>query len=194
MAKLYYTFSTMNAGKSAQLLQAAHNYEQNGNTVWYFNFIGDTRHGIGKISSRIGLEHSAVMFDADFDFIQYFIANDNDWPSAIFVDECQFLTGDQVLQLASIVDNQSVPVLCYGIRNDYMGQLFPGSSHLLCHADEIREIKTMCCHPGCQKKATHIALHINDQRVYQGDQTFIGDTEYRSLCRNHFMQGLHEHI
>lgn len=189
MAKLYYNYSAMNAGKSAQLLQAAYNYEESGHSVWYFNYALDTRFGDGKITSRIGLEHDSVKFDDSFSFIDYFINAPIERPSAIFIDECQFLTEEQVLQLAAIVDEQSIPVLCYGIRNDYMGNLFPGSAALMCHSDEIREIKAMCSHKGCTKKATHIALHIGDVRVNEGEQTYIGDAEYSSLCRQHFFRG-----
>ncbi len=189
MAKLYYNYSAMNAGKSAQLLQAAHNYEQNGSHVWYFNYFADNRFGYGKISSRIGLEHDAVLYSEEFDFRHYFMVADS-LPRAIFIDECQFLTEAQVLVLARIVDEFNIPVLCYGIRNDYMGKLFPGSAALLCNADEIREIKAMCSHDECGKKATHIALHIGGVRVLDGEQTHIGDTDYRSLCRKHFMEGL----
>ncbi|CAM0005201.1 thymidine kinase [Vibrio phage D527] len=187
MAKLYYNYSAMNAGKSAQLLQAAHNYEQNGSQVWYFNYYADNRFGTGKISSRIGLEHEATMFSEEFDFRHYFMT-ETTTPKAIFIDECQFLTPEQVLVLGRIVDEFNIPVLCYGIRNDYMGNLFAGSAALMCHADEIREIKAMCSHPSCGKKATHIALYIGGERVLDGEQTYIGDTDYRSLCRKHFMR------
>ncbi|AAQ64259.1 thymidine kinase [Vibrio phage KVP40] len=187
MAKLYYNYSAMNAGKSAQLLQAAHNYEQTGSTVWYFNYYQDDRFGgVGKISSRIGLEHDAVLYSEEFDFIDYALFERV--PAAIFVDECQFLTEKQVLQLATLVDQYNIPVLCYGIRNDYMGNLFAGSAALMCHADEIREIKAMCSVEGCHKKATHIGLYIGGERVTQGEQTYIGDTDYRSMCRKHFLR------
>ncbi len=188
MAKLYYNYSAMNAGKSAQLLQAAHNYEQTGSTVWYFNYYQDNRFGVGKISSRIGLEHDAVLYSEEFDFIHYAM-HENHVPAAIFVDECQFLTKKQVLDLAYIVDKFNIPVLCYGIRNDYMGNLFQGSAALMCHADEIREIKAMCSVEGCHKKATHIGLFIGGARVLDGEQTYIGDTDYRSMCRKHFIEG-----
>lgn len=180
MAKLYFNFSAMNAGKSAQLLQSAHNYESNGGKVKYFNFKGDTRFSEGMIVSRIGIEHAAELFDVNYKF------NIDEPVDAIFIDEAQFLTAEQVKQLCKIVDTQHVPVLCYGIRNDYMGNLFEGSASLMCHADVINEIKGMCSHKECNKKATHILLYADGKIVLSGEQVHIGDTEYHSVCRNHF--------
>jgi thymidine kinase len=193
MAKLYYNYSAMNAGKSAQLLQAAHNYESNGAVVEYYNFAEDMRfqHDFDDfddeqkhyITSRIGLKHEAIPYDNESIFCVGVFSD----VSAIFIDECQFLTEKQVFQLGKIVDESNVPVICYGIRNDYIGNLFPGSAALLCHADEISEIKAMCSNKRCNKKATHIALYEPDgKRIIAGEQIQIGDSEYRSLCRKHF--------
>lgn len=192
MAKLYYNYSTMGAGKSAQLLQAAYNYTNNGKQVLYFNFILDDRFGQNKIKSRIGIEHEATMFDNGFEFYKnvnmMVLTNLHmKYYSAIFIDECQFLTKDQVMQLCKIVDILGIPVLCYGLRNDYMGKLFEGSKALMCNADIINEIKSICTHKECTKKATHIILYKDGKRTYNGRQTFIGDLEYKSVCRKHFM-------
>lgn len=198
MAKLYFNFSAMNAGKSSNLLQSAHNYKETGKRVLYFNAAIDTRYGDNIISSRIGISHEAVSYDDTTNFYYHILSLINEkcssdrtaLPSAIFIDEAQFLSKEQVLQLCEIVDVLQITVLCYGIRNDYMGNLFEGSAALLCNADEINEIKGMCSNPDCTRKATHILRYQDGELQTEGTQKIVGDQEYESVCRFHFMDSM----
>ena len=198
MAKLYFNFSVMNAGKSSNLLQSAHNYKETGKHVLYFNSAIDTRYGENMISSRIGISHDAVTYDDDTNFYHHLLylmdkphpVDRTPLPSAIFIDEAQFLTKEHVLQLCEIVDVLQITVLCYGIRNDYMGNLFEGSAALLCNADEINEITGMCSHPDCTRKATHILRYQDGELQTEGNQKIVGDQEYVSVCRFHFMDSM----
>jgi len=145
MAKLYFNYSTMNAGKSTVLLQASHNYRENNMDTYLLTARIDDRAGTGRIASRIGIAAEADMFDAQDDlYAQINIRLAQSGVAAIFVDEAQFLTPEQVWQLARVVDDLRVPVLCYGLRVDFQGNLFPGSATLLALADEMREVRTIC--------------------------------------------------
>ena len=192
MAKLYFKYSTMNSGKSASLLQSAHNYVESGKSVLYFNAAIDTRYGEGKIASRIGLQHDAIPYHHDFNFYEHVLEHiiSVNLPDAIFIDESQFLSEKQVLELCEIVDVLNIPVLCYGIRNDYQGNLFEGSRTLLCNADQIDELKGICSDRGCNKKATHILRYVDGELQKEGKQTIVGDQEYESVCRYHFMTAM----
>lgn len=186
MAKLYFYFSAMNAGKSTTLLQSAHNYEERGMTVMMFTPEIDDRENVGVITSRIGLERQAVAFrtgDDLFVHVRDQLDSNPDGIDCIMVDECQFLTARQVLQLSLIVDRLKIPVLCYGLRTDFRGEPFEGSKYLLAWADELNEIKTVC-HTG--KKATMNArLDQNGNRVISGEQIEIGHN-YIALSRSEF--------
>ena len=185
MAKLYFYYSAMNAGKSTTLLQSAYNYEERGMKVLLFTPNVDDRSGVGKIASRIGLQREALAFSKNFDLYQKVKTESNsDKPvSCVLVDESQFLTPKQVLQLTMVCDKLNVPVLCYGIRTDFRGEPFEGSKYLLAWADELVEIKTIC-HSG--KKATMNArMDANGNRVWEGEQIQIG-TNYISLSRKEF--------
>lgn len=184
MAKLYFYYSAMNAGKSTTLLQAAHNYEERGMQVLLYTPIIDNREGVGIISSRIGLSRQAIAFERDFDlFVDIQNRMDRQSVHCVFIDEAQFLSPAQVLQLTLVCDHLGVPVLCYGLRTDFVGEPFEGSKYLLSWADELGEIKTIC-HSG--KKATMNArLDENGQRVSQGDQVSIGH-HYVALSRREF--------
>src|SRR5438094_3672723 len=149
MAKLYFYYSTMNAGKSTALLQAAHNYAERGLSPVLFTARLDDRAG-GRIASRIGIEAEATRFDPDTDFWELI---GESRPTCVLLDEAQFLTPAQVRQLARIVDERNVPVLCYGLRTDFRGDLFPGSAALLGWADTLTELKTICY---CGRKATMV--------------------------------------
>ena len=186
MAKLYFHYSTMNAGKSTILLQASHNYIERGMQTYLLNVSFDDRSGEGIIGSRIGLEASADTFTENEDLYAKIETRLNVGPCAcIFIDEAQFLTTDQVWQLARVVDDLGVPVMCYGLRVDFRGELFPGSAALLALADEMREVRTIC---HCGKKATMVVRMGADGEVLrEGAQVQIGGNEtYLSLCRRHW--------
>ena len=184
MAKLYFYYSAMNAGKSTTLLQAAHNYEERGMRVLLFTPIIDDRSGEGNIASRIGLNRNAFAFEKDFDlFVHVRKEQKKSAVNCVFVDEAQFLTSRQVLQLTLICDRLGIPVLCYGLRTDFRGEPFEGSKYLLAWADELGEIKTIC-HSG--KKATMNArLGPGGERVIEGEQIAIG-LNYVALSRQQF--------
>ncbi|MEO8402176.1 MAG: thymidine kinase [Gammaproteobacteria bacterium] len=187
MAKLYFYYSAMNAGKSTILLQSAYNYIERDMETLLFTPIIDVRFGKNKISSRIGLNAEAYSFDNQFDFFTYAhekIAN-NPKIKCILVDEAQFLTKQQVIQLTRIVDKLNIPVLTYGLRSDFQGEPFPGSQYLLILADNIIEIKTIC---HCGKKAIMNArIDANGEIVKKGEQIQIGGNErYIAMCRKHF--------
>ncbi len=186
MAKLYFNYSTMNAGKSTILLQASHNYIERGMETYLLTARLDGRAGEGRIASRIGIGEVADTFTPEtemFEKIRQRLANG---PCAcVFVDEAQFLSAEQVWALARVVDDLGVPVMCYGLRVDFQGNLFPGSAALLALADEMREVRTIC---HCGKKATMVVrLGADGQPVREGAQVQIGGNEsYLSLCRRHW--------
>ncbi|EAQ47582.1 MAG: thymidine kinase [Roseobacter sp. MedPE-SWde] len=190
MAKLYFNYSTMNAGKSAVLLQASHNYRENNMDTYLLTAQIDTREGKGRIASRIGISEAAETFAPGEDLFAKIGARLKQGKVAsIFIDEAQFLTSDQVWQLATVVDDLKVPVLCYGLRVDFQGQLFPGSAALLALADEMREVRTIC---HCGKKATMVIRQDAEGRaIIKGDQVQIGGNEsYVSLCRRHWREAM----
>ncbi|NVO28266.1 thymidine kinase [Donghicola sp. C2-DW-16] len=188
MAKLYFHYSTMNAGKSTVLLQASHNYLERGMKTYLLTAAIDGRAGVGRIASRIGISAEADVFNP-LENLQEKVLNrlKEGEITCIFVDEAQFLTEDQVWQLARIVDDLTIPVMCYGLRVDFLGKLFPGSAALLAIADEMREVRTIC---HCGKKATMVIRKSPDGTVQtSGNQVQIGGNEtYISLCRRHFRE------
>lgn len=186
MAKLYFHYSTMNAGKSTILLQASHNYHERGMQTYLLTARFDDRAGPGRIASRIGIGTEADGFDATTEMFEKVKDRLASGPCAcVFVDEAQFLTPAQVWQLARAVDDLGVPVMCYGLRVDFRGELFPGSATLLALADDLREVRTIC---HCGRKATMVVRRDSDGRVVlSGDQVQIGGNEtYESLCRRHW--------
>jgi thymidine kinase len=188
MAKLYFSFSAMNAGKSTILLQASHNYRERGMETLLLTAGLDGRHGAGRIGSRIGLSADASVFAADTDMVTLISTQHTQKPlHCVLVDEAQFLTDDQVWQLAEVVDQLNVPVMCYGLRTDFQGNLFPGSARLLAIADTLREIRTIC---HCGNKATMVIRQDAAGRVItDGIQVEIGGNEkYVSLCRRHWRE------
>jgi len=190
MAKLYFYYSSMNAGKSTTLLQSDFNYRERGMDTMLWTAAVDTRYGSGRIASRIGLEAQAHLFEPGVD-LHAAIARQHDATplSCVLVDEAQFLTRDQVWQLAAVADALGIPVLCYGLRTDFRGDLFEGSAHLLGLADTLTEIKTVC---DCGRKATmNLRVDESGKAVGEGAQTEIGGNErYVALCRRHFAQAL----
>jgi thymidine kinase len=186
MAKLYFHYSTMNAGKSTSLLQASHNYREGGMATYLVTAQFDSRAGQGRIASRIGIGEDADTFAPGEDMFEKLKTRFATCPIAcVFIDEAQFLSKDQVWQLARAVDDLGVPVMCYGLRVDFQGNLFPGSAALLAWADEMREVRTIC---HCGKKATMVVRKGPDGRALrQGEQVVIGGNEtYVSLCRRHW--------
>ena len=190
MAKLYFQYSTMNAGKSTLLLQASHNYQERGMETYLITARFDKRAGDGKIGSRIGISSDGDTFDNQENMFQKIESRLKKGPcSCVFIDEAQFLTEEQVWQLARAVDDLSVPVMCYGLRVDFQGKLFPGSAALLAIADEMREIRTICY---CGKKATMVIRQDeNGNVINDGAQIQIGGNEtYISLCRRHWREAI----
>jgi thymidine kinase len=186
MAKLYFYYSAMNAGKTTVLLQSAHNYRERGMNPLLFTPRLDNRHGVGVVRSRIGLESPAVAFTADdnlYEQVQRLLPDQN--VHCVLVDEAQFLTRDQVFQLTEIVDRLNIPVLCFGLRTDFQGELFEGSRYLLAWADQLEELKTIC-HTG--RKATMV-VRVDEQgyALREGSQVEIGGNErYVSVSRKEF--------
>ena len=190
MAKLYFHYSTMNAGKSTLLLQASYNYVERGMQTYLLTANFDDRAGTGRIGSRIGIGADADTFASKTDLFLKIQERLNAGPCAcVFIDEAQFLSADQVWQLARAVDDLKVPVMCYGLRVDFKGKLFPGSAALLALADEMREIRTIC---HCGKKATMVMRQDEHGNVLKdGAQVQVGGNEtYISLCRVHWRQAI----
>ena len=188
MAQLYFYYSAMNAGKSTSLLQSAHNYREQGMRVRLYTAALDDRFGRGVIRSRIGLQETAHLFDSDTEFYNDIsLEHDALALSCVLIDEAQFLGIEQVNELAMVVDRLNVPVLCFGIRTDFQGELFPGSSRLLAVADKLTELKTVCT---CGRKATMtVRLDDSGKVVAAGEQVQIGGNErYESKCRRHYCE------
>lgn len=186
MAKLYFHYAAMNAGKTTLLLQAAHNYRERGMSTMLFvagHYRKDDQ--AGYIASRIGLEADAEMFRQGDDlFARIGEHHRHATTHCVFVDEAQFLEEEQVWQLARVADRLGIPVMCYGLRTDFQGRLFPGSQALLAIADELREVRTIC---RCGRKATMVVRLGPDGKVArQGAQVAIGKDVYISLCRRHW--------
>jgi len=186
MAKLYFYYSAMNAGKTTLLLQSAHNYRERGMNPVLFTPALDDRFAVGVIKSRIGLQSDAIAFTRDsdlFESVQTGLSDQN--VHCVLVDEAQFLTRDQVFQLTEVVDRLNIPVLCFGLRTDFQGELFEGSRYLLAWGDQLDELKTIC-HTG--KKATMV-VRVDDQgyALREGSQVEIGGNErYVSVSRKEF--------
>lgn len=188
MAQLFFKYGAMNSSKSASLLMTKHNYEEQGKNVLLFTSALDNRDGVGNVSSRVGISQPAIAINKDSD-IQNIVKEHESYPyitcDCILIDEAQFLTKQQVKQLAYIVDSLEIPVIAYGLKNDFQNSLFEGSEALLIYADKIEEIKTICWY--CHKKGT-MNLRLNDGKpVYSGEQVQIGGNEsYVPVCRKHY--------
>lgn len=192
MAKLYFYYSAMNAGKSTVLLQSAHNYQERGMRVLLLTASIDNRVETGQIASRIGISAQASLFDNHTDLMSL-VKNDTGEQklSCILIDEAQFLTKSQVYDLSEIVDTLHIPVLAFGIRTDFQGELFDGSKALLAWSDKLIELKTVC---HCSSKATMV-IRLNEQGapVKEGAQVEIGGNDrYLSVCRKHFKEAVRD--
>lgn len=188
MAKLYFNYGAMQSSKSANLLMVAHNYESQGKEVLLLTPAIDDRRDVGVIHSRVGIESYAYAIFKEDNLLD--IVNEDLKVgmeiNCILVDESQFLTREHVIQLSEIADYFKIPVMCYGLKNDFQNRLFEGSEALLLYADKIQEIKTICAKDRCGKKAI-MNLRLNDGTpVYDGEQIQIGDEEYVPVCRKHY--------
>jgi thymidine kinase len=179
LAKLYFRYGTMNSGKSIEVLRVAHNYEEQGKKVLLFTPATDDRFGVGMVASRIGMQKNAIVVDDSLDMVGM---ASKEKPNCILVDEAQFLSQQQVASLIEIVDELDIPVIAYGLRADFLGKLFEGSSHLLAAADTIEEIKTVCWF--CDKKAIMNMRCKDGKPTFRGEQIQLGGNEsYMPVCR-----------
>ena len=180
MSKLYFRYGAMGSGKTIDLLKVAYNYEERGQKVLIFTSALDDRYGVGKITTRVGLQRDAIIISRDFNIYKY-VKDLNQKVDCILVDECSFLTKKQVYELGDIVDYLDIPVICYGLRSDFRMELFEGSKHLMEIADKIEEIKTIC---ECGAKATINMRFVDGKAITNGSQIWIGGNDsYKSVCR-----------
>jgi len=188
MAKLYFYYSSMNAGKSTSLLQSSYNYKERGMNTLVLAPQLDNRFGVGKVASRIGIESDATTFATDTNLFDLVETTINKEPlHCVLIDEAQFLTRDQVFQLTEVTDKLHIPVLAYGLRTDFQGEPFDGSKYLLAWADTLKELKAIC---HCGTKATMVLrLDTEGNAVREGSQVEIGGNDrYISMCRKHFKE------
>ncbi len=188
MAQLFFRYSTMNAGKSIELIKVAYNYEERQKNVLTFVPAIEDRYGVGVVASRIGLQREAMIIRDDTNMLEVFMAENAKKPvDCVLIDEGQFLKKHHVEELVEIVDTFEVPVMVYGLKNDFRNELFEGSYYLLVYADKIEEIKTICW---CGKKATMCARVVDGDIVKHGNQIAIGGKDmYVALCRKHYNDG-----
>jgi thymidine kinase len=190
MSKVYFYYSAMNAGKSTVLLQSSYNYHERGMRTLLFTPAMDTRSGLGRIESRIGLASDAVALQPGENLLERVrTAHEYEPVACVLVDEAQFLSAEQVRQATDIADTLRIPVLCYGLRTDFQGKLFPGSAELLALADNLIELKTIC---HCGRKATmNLRVGPDGSAVKVGAQVEIGGNDrYVAMCRRHFKEAL----
>ncbi|MBS9775020.1 MAG: thymidine kinase [Tenacibaculum sp.] len=188
MAKLYFYYSSMNAGKSTTLLQSSYNYQERGMNTLVYTAAIDDRFGVGKVSSRIGISQEALLFNSEsnlFEEIEQYLKENP--LHCVLIDEAQFLSKAQVYQLTEVVDKLKIPVLCYGLRTDFQSELFEGSRYLLSWADQLKELKTICY---CGSKANFvIRMNEKGEAITQGAQIQIGGNDsYLAVCRRHYKE------
>lgn len=184
MAQLFFRYGAMNSGKSIEILKVAHNYEEQNKPVVIFTSAVDNRDEVGVISSRIGLNREAIPIEEHTD-VEEVVKSLDYTPACVLIDESQFLKKDHVCQLANIVDHLDIPVMAFGLKNDFRNELFEGSQYLLLYADKIEEMKTICWF--CHKKALMNMRMSNGKPVYSGEQIQIGGNEsYYPVCRKHY--------
>ena len=184
MAKLFFTYGAMNSGKSIEILKVAHNYEEQGKKVQLLTSGLDDREAIGVVASRMGISANALPVFRETD-ITKLLQDQKDDLDCVLVDEAQFLNRQHVLQLVTIADDWNIPVMAFGLKNDFRNELFEGSQNLLIFADKIEEMKTTCWF--CKKKATMNLRYVDGQPVFEGEQIQIGGNEtYYSVCRHHY--------
>ncbi|MBM7709435.1 thymidine kinase [Enterococcus lemanii] len=184
MAQLFFKYGAMNSGKSIEILKVAHNYEEQNKPVVLMTSGLDTRAGVGQVASRIGIEKDAIPIFSETDLLDV-VANIPYKPYCVLIDEAQFLTKAHVLSLTKIVDQLKIPVMAFGLKNDFRNELFEGSKYLLLYADKIEEMKTICWF--CHKKAIMNLRYVDERPVYEGEQVQIGGNEaYFPVCRQHY--------
>ncbi|NLM65624.1 MAG: thymidine kinase [Enterococcus sp.] len=184
MAQLFFKYGAMNSGKSIEILKVAHNYEEQNKPVILMTSGLDTRAGVGQVASRIGIEKDAIPIFSETDLLDV-VANIPYKPYCVLIDEAQFLTKAHVLSLTKIVDQLKIPVMAFGLKNDFRNELFEGSKYLLLYADKIEEMKTICWF--CHKKAIMNLRYVDERPVYEGEQVQIGGNEaYFPVCRQHY--------
>lgn len=189
MSKLYFRYGAMGSGKSIDLLKVAHNYEEKGQRVVIITAGIDDRYGVGKITTRIGLQREAEIFNKDVNIFEL-VKNYKYVPDSVLIDEAQFLTKEHVYQISDIVDILDIPVMCYGLRADFRLEFFEGSLHLMEIADKIEEIKTVC---ECGSKATCNMRMLDGKATNKGDQILIGGNDsYKSVCRKCYKKYIKE--
>ncbi|MDD4366232.1 MAG: thymidine kinase [Eubacteriales bacterium] len=188
MAQLFYKYSTMNAGKSIEVIKVAYNYEERGKrTLVMTPAVGD-KHETGVITSRIGIQREAIPIGNETNILELFMKeNAKEKVDCVLIDECQFLRKHHVQELVEIVDSCDTPVLAFGLKNDFRNELFEGSYYMLVYADKIEEIKTICW---CGRKATMVARVVEGKMVKEGKQIMVGGMDmYVPLCRKHYNDG-----
>ena len=191
MAKLYFKYGAMGSSKTAQALITKYNYEENDMKVWLIKPSADTRDGVATLRSRIGLEANVEVISPEVDVYARFLGSRVRKCDVIIVDECQFMTEKQIEELRAIVDQQNIPVICFGLRTDFLTRLFPGSRRLMELADVIEEIKTMC---DCGSKATVNARISDGHIVTEGAQVVLGGNDsYIAMCHRCYVNGIREH-
>ena len=191
MAKLYFKYGAMSSSKTAQALITKYNYEENDLRVWLIKPSADTRDGMQTLRSRIGLEAQVEVIPPEMDILERFRQTQAGQCDVIIADECQFLTEQQIDQLRSIVNDYNIPVMCFGLRTDFLTRLFPGSRRLMEVADTIQEIKTIC---DCGAKATVNARVVDGYIVTQGAQVVLGGNDsYIAMCHKCYVRGIREH-
>ncbi|GGC78990.1 thymidine kinase [Enterococcus sp. DIV0242_7C1] len=184
MAQLFFKYGAMNSGKTIEILKVAHNYEEQDKPVVIMTSGLDTRDGVGVVSSRIGLRREAIPIFKETNVYEL-IQNLEYKPYCILVDESQFLGKQHVIEFARVVDELNIPVMAFGLKNDFRNELFEGSKYLMLYADKLEELKTICWF--CHKKATMNLHYIDGKPVYEGTQVQIGGNEaYYPVCRNHY--------
>lgn len=182
---MYFRYGTMNSGKSIDILKVTHNYEEEGKPVLLMTSSLDTREGTGVVASRIGISHDAVVIDEMCKVFDY-VSNLPEKPSCILIDEAQFLSKQNIYDFARVVDELDIPVMAYGLKNDFRNELFEGSKYLLLLADKIEEVKTICWY--CEKKAIMVLRLLDGEPIFEGAQVQIGGNEsYIPVCRRHYM-------
>ncbi|MER1954931.1 MAG: thymidine kinase [Desemzia incerta] len=184
MAQLFFKYGAMNSGKTIEILKVAHNYEEQNKPVIIMTSGIDDRDAIGVVSSRIGLRRNGIAIFEETNILE--VVNELDYePACVLLDEAQFLTKDHIIQLTKIVDELNIPVMAFGLKNDFQNELFEGSKYLLLYADKIEEMKTICWY--CHKKAIMNMRVVDGKPVYTGEQIQIGGNEaYYPVCRKHY--------
>ena len=185
MAQLFFKYGAMNSGKSIEILKVAHNYEEQNKPVVLMTSGIDTRSGVGQVKSRIGISKEALPIFEETDIFSV-VQTLGYTPYCVLIDEAQFLSARHVLDLTKIVDELKIPVMAFGLKNDFRNELFEGSKFLLLYADKIEEMKTICWY--CHKKAIMNLRYVNHVPVYEGEQVQIGGNEtYYPVCRQHYV-------